>query len=210
MHHGNREIEQMGQRQDSQGSSGQSEDDEESQASSSRWLLQGKNGDRKVPKSEHPSTYDESIPALSYRAQNTAQIPSPAPETQKSSAQNPQKSRQSSNADLASDADAFETTYRPYSQYTGRWQVPPWARPQQNNTGTLRLLILLIIDIVVFPALCVFLQGVTMLHLGALNLLLIPFIVLFVALGGLLLSFTMFAFLSMRGKTGRIKPPRWW
>ena len=190
----------MGQQQDSQASSSQSEDAEEQQASSSHWLSQDRNRSREAPKSEHPSTYDESVPSLGYHAQDAAQTSSSSPRTQRSSTQNSQKNRRASNADLASDADAFETTYRPYSQYTGRWQVPPWAQPQQNNAGTLQLLVLLMIDIIVFPALCVILRGVAVVNMGAWGFLVVPFIIL----GALLLGFTILAFLSIR----RAKPPR--
>jgi hypothetical protein len=170
---------------------------------------------REAPKSEHPSTYDESIPPLSYHAQDAVQASSSSPGTQRSAAKKPQKSRQSLNAGNSSDADAFETTYRPYSQYTGRWQVPPWARPQQNNAGALRNLILLIMGILLIPMLCVVLNSVLraiiFLPFAVVGAIFFPFIMLAASLLGIAVLVLIFiAFLSPGRKSGRIKPPLWW
>jgi len=117
----------MSQQQASQESSGQFEDDKEQSTSSSLWLLRSKGRKQGEPKSEHPSTFEESIPPLSYRAQDSGQASS-------TSSQNVgATSVPTDTASPDADAGAAETAQRPYSQFTGSWQVPSWARPQKNN-----------------------------------------------------------------------------
>jgi hypothetical protein len=198
----------MSQQQDSQGSLGQSEDDEEQHVLSSLRLMYEKDRRHQVPKSEHPSTYDTSIPPLSYHAQDAVQASSSHLGTEKSTAQN---NRQSANAGNTSDIDAFETTYCPYSQYTGRWQVPPWAKPQQNNAGTLQILLLLLIAIIVFPGICIVTLFIMLLPVDGTRYILSLFMMLgsFV-LCAMLLVFALIAIVSLMRKIRRIKPPSWW
>ncbi len=59
------------------------------------------------------------------------------------------------------DGDAFETHYRPYNHYTGRSQVPPWAKPQQNNFASLRFFIVFLLLGFGLPALFAIVKGVT-------------------------------------------------
>ena len=166
----------MSQQQDSQGSSRQFEGDEERSHFSSLWLAQGKGKTYEGPKSEHPSTYDESIPPLSYRAQNSGQTSSTSfPRVGASPAPMDQGGG-------VSPSHADQRVGGPYSQYNGGWQVPSWARPQQNNDVGAWLFILLVIGIVVFLMLCVI-------------AILLPFIAV-ILVGACLLAFLIIALMK--------------
>ncbi len=186
----------MNQQQDSQGSSSQFEDDEEQYPLASPWLVQGKGRTHEGPKSEHPSTYDESIPPLSYHAQDYGRVSSPSsPKVGTSSrvgASPPPTYKTSSGS------DALKTAHRPYSQYTGGWQVPPWARPQQSNSRSVWPYVLLAIGIFASPALCFVLINV-----------IIPLIAMIV-LGALLLACIVIVVLWVIGKIDSTLPPFWW
>jgi hypothetical protein len=206
----------MSQQQGSQESSDQSTDDGEHVEavqplqSPSSWSMHGKGRTDAGPKSEHPSTYDESIPPGSCHAQDYGQgASSPSSRTTNSTSQKPKNSRRTPNAGNTSDADAFETRYRPYNHYTRGWLVPPWARPQQNNSGVLQTLVLLIIGIMLILAFCVIITVLISLQIGILNFRLIPFTFLIVLIT-LLVAFTTIAMLWVTGKMERIKPPSWW
>ena len=193
----------MNQQQDSQGSSSQFEDDEEHSTFTSPWQIQGKGRTHEGPKSEHPSTYDESIPPLSYRAQDREQAPS-SPKAEGSigvrgstGGGTGARVRTSirSEGSARSGASATRT-----DKYAGGRQVPSWARPQQNNSGTVWFYVLLaIIGILLLPVLYFILQ-----------LLFVVFIIVITVLIALLLAFVIIATLWFIGKLEDIKPPFWW
>jgi hypothetical protein len=189
----------MNQQQYSQGSSSQFEDDKGQSTLASPWLIQKKGRRHGGPKSEHPSTYDESIPPLSYHAQDQRQTSSSSPPQARVSLEATHKT--------SPDGTTPQTAYRPYSQYTGSWQVPPWARPQQNNFEALQFFVWFIIAIALMPVLIFFIVNVLI------PLLIVIFqiflIVLFI-LGILLLAFAFIAILWIIGKINSIKPPFWW
>ena len=100
-----------------------------------------------TPKSDHPATYDESLPLLSYPAQD-AGWSSPA-----------------TDAFDASQQTTSEGQHYSYNHYTQTTQVPWWARPQENNQGTLRAFILLILGIF-FTLTCVIAIFMLPVHFG--------------------------------------------
>jgi hypothetical protein len=106
----------------------------------------GKTGD--IPKNEHPSTFEDTIPPYSYPAQE------PMPPVQEQPYAEPVKRQQQQRQQpFSPDGDAFEHGYRPYmgnynqGKYTAQ-QVPPWARPQPHNHSVLRWLPLLILGLI--------------------------------------------------------------
>src|SRR5579859_6252950 len=172
----------MSQQQDSQGSSSQFQDEQEQSTLASPWLVQGKRRGHEGPKSEHPSTFDESIPPLSYRAQDQRQVSSSSPKTGES----PEAVYKTS-----SEAATPKMARRPYSQYTGGWQVHAWARPQENNFGTIWLYVL--IAILALPVLWFIITVV-------LPLVALVVLVFLVVLGILLLAFVIITALWFIGK----------
>lgn len=83
-----------------------------------------------MPKNEHPSTFEKSIPPYSYQAQETQQREQ-QPATHAAHASTPEQGQ----------GAAQKQGYRPFR--TGQqWQhVPWWARPQHNSRSTFRWLI---------------------------------------------------------------------
>jgi hypothetical protein len=151
----------------------------EIQAQPYYWSTRPKAKTGDVPKNEHPSTYEESIPPYSYRAQESASYTS----RQEIPAYRADARQQRS----ASDNYAFEQSYRPYTAHNMQWQVPYWARPQHNNGKGLRtavfvvlglLLIIPILKIMVF-----LLAGIgILLGVALFAVALIPIIIAFLAL----------------------------
>ena len=183
----------MNQQQDSQGSSGQFEDNEEQSTFTSPWLIQDKGRAHEGPKSEHPSTYDEFIPPLSYRAQDQRQASSsPKAET-----------RPAATHSTSSRADDLKMAHRSYNQYTRDWQVPSWAKPQQNNSGAAWFFVLVVLGVLAFPVLYFVITVI-------LPLIALFFLIVLVVLGALLLAFVIIAALWIIGKLDNIEPPSWW
>src|SRR5437763_9302746 len=94
-----------------------------------------KTGD--VPKNEHPSTYEESIPLYSYRAQESASY-----DSHQENLDYRENARQQ-RSDFA--RDAFEQSYRSSTAYNMQWQVPSWARPQHNHSKGLRTAVFIVL-----------------------------------------------------------------
>ena len=183
----------MNQQQDSQESSGQFEDDREQSTLASPWLIQGKGRTHEGPKSEHPSTYDESIPPLSYHAQDQVQT---------SSSSSPQAGASPGATHKTSpQANAPKMAHRPYSQYTGSWQVPSWARPQQNNAGTIWFYVLA--AILALPVLWFIITVI-------LPLVALVILIILIVLGVLLLAVVVIAVLWFISRLDSMKPPFWW
>jgi len=183
----------MNQQQDSQGSSSQFEDNEEQSTFASPWLIQDKGRTHEGPKSEHPSTYDESTPPLSYRAQDQRQA-SPSPKI---------GARPASAQKNFPEVDDLKMAHRPYNQYKGGWQVPYWARTQQNNSGAAWLFVLVALCVLGFPVLYVI---ITVL----IPLIALFFLIVLVILGAFLLAVVIIATLWIIGKLDDMRPPSWW
>jgi hypothetical protein len=117
----------------------------EIQAQSYYWSTRPKARTGDAPKNEHPSTYEESIPPYSYRAQESVSDPLD---------QEASVNRANARVHRAESArDAFGQSYRPYTAYTMQWQVPPWARPQYNNGNGLRTAVFVVLGLLLFAPL---------------------------------------------------------
>lgn len=117
----------------------------EIQAQSYYWSTRPKARTGDAPKNEHPSTYEESIPPYSYRAQESVSYPL---DQEDSVYRANARGHRSDSA-----GDAFGQSYRPYTAYTMQWQVPSWARPQHNNGNGLRTAVFVILGLLLFAPL---------------------------------------------------------
>jgi hypothetical protein len=132
-----------------------------------------------MPKDEHPSTFEETIPPYSYRAQDrAAQNQADAAHSAHFHETNA-RVRQARRQRFSPDGDALENGYRPYQQQQYS-QVPPWARPQQQrNSHALRWFIIIVMAIVLIKPLLILIGGLFLAGLTALGIIiLIPFIIL--------------------------------
>lgn len=202
------------------------EEDAEIQAQPYYWSTtprSGKTGD--IPKSEHPSTFEESIPAYGYRAQNTPSIVDAEPNIrstradelgeearmrQEAAHRQQQQQQEAFRRRFSPDGDAFEYGYRPYKN-TAQWQqVPPWARPQSGNRRAFRWLLFIILAFVFAkPLLFVLthlLTGVGILVGIAAFAILLPIILIFV----LIAVFSIFALIALRSLGVPIRPGTIW
>ncbi|MBA2678012.1 MAG: hypothetical protein H0U76_06415 [Ktedonobacteraceae bacterium] len=103
-----------------------------------------------VPKSEHPSTYEEEemVPPYVYRAQDTAEQSDQKQQTSFSANQKTGTRRR----DFSPDGDAFEMGYRPYQMWARR-QASSQAHPQRGPRHIGRLIFLIILAVVLLPVL---------------------------------------------------------
>jgi hypothetical protein len=149
-----------------------------------------------MPKDEHPSTFEETIPPHSYRAQDRVTHNTPDPRSGAHFHETNAHERQSRRRRFSPDGDALENGYQPYRQqqrvYT---QVPPWARPQQHkNRHVLRWIVMLILAIILIKPLLILIGGLFLAGLTLLGfIILIPLIVL----GALLLAGLVLAILGI-------------
>lgn len=121
-----------------QGQHAQSHDDEEIYTS---YYRPNRRKDKALPKSEHPSTFEDSIPPYSYRAQDEA---APSSEEPRFASKSTYNREQPSRRHFSPDGDAFETGYQPYRQPQMQFQVPPWARPPRHKMHIGRLIVLIV------------------------------------------------------------------
>lgn len=134
-----------------------------------------------MPKDEHPSTFEETIPPYSYRAQDRVTRNTPDPRSGAHFHETNVQERQARRRRFSPDGDALENGYQPYRQQQRVYnQVPPWARPQQHkNRHVLRWIVLLILAIVLIKPLLILIGGLFIAGLTLLGfIILIPFIIL--------------------------------
>ena len=105
-----------------------------------------------LPKTDHPSTFEDSLPPYSYPAQDqTIFMQQPSPE------QNAQRQQQEQNRECDPAREIPTNAYQSYSQYNGQQQTPSWAQSQEHTInsskwiGTLLLVLVLLVSI---PVLC--------------------------------------------------------
>ena len=149
-----------------------------------------------MPKEEHPSTFEETIPPFSYRAQDRVTQNTPDPARGAHFHETNARERQSRRRRFSPDGDALENGYRPYQQQQRMsYQVPPWARPQQQrHSHFLRWFVLVVVAIVLIKPLLVLIGGLFLAGLTVLAfIILIPLIVL----GVLLLAAVVLAILGL-------------
>ncbi len=151
-----------------------SQDDEIAEAQPYYWSTQPKGRTSgNMPKNEHPSTFEATIPPHAYHAQEPRQEP-----------RQEQVRATSQRQYLSPDGDAFEQGYRPYQQPA---QVPPWARPQTNNRGMWRWFPILIIGFMLLPMLLHLVAGLFVLAGAVILIFVAPVILLAVVIGGIAL-----------------------
>ncbi len=156
-----------------------------------------KNRTSDMPKFEHPSTFDETIPPYSYAAQDGG-------DSARRQGQNASKSSQrqdSRRQNFSPDGDAFETGYRPYARYRtqNRWHF--WARPQQQRSIG-RTIFFVLLAILLIPVLI----KVLIILLSVLAFFFVGFV--FVAL--ILASLALVAFYLLRRSLRRVRRNFWW
>lgn len=98
---------------------------------------------RDVPKSEHPSTYEENfVPPYSYQEQNEAARRPTGSEHREYR----ERREHWRHGRFSPDGDALENGYRPYHQHNNT-QVPWWARPQRSSIRPWRILGFLVLGL---------------------------------------------------------------
>jgi hypothetical protein len=110
------------------------------------WSTSPKSGN--LPKNEHPSTFEDSIPPIppySYAAQDA--LP-PQQEQEKATYYSGGQEKQSQQQQAGPQRNTFQYGYRPYTSYNTQSQVPPWARPQHHNRRAFRWVILFILGMI--------------------------------------------------------------
>jgi hypothetical protein len=163
-------------------------------------------GGKAQPKDEPSSNYDEPMiqgidgsANLDYQHGYTAQIYTTYNQQSPVSASNTpmygagQQKKQQQNRPGA-DGDAYEQHYRPYGPYAGnyaqnpqfqqyqRWNVPSWARPQQQRRGSMNIVLFVIMGLIFLGPL-MHLLGVLFTVIGVLFLLLFVPLILFLVVG---------------------------
>jgi hypothetical protein len=129
-----------------------------------------------MPKEEHPSTFEETIPPYSYHAQDRVTQNPADPAHSAHFHETNARERQSRRRRFSPDGDALENGYRPHQQQQQYSQVPPWARPQpQRNSHVLRWLVLIVLAIILIKPLLALIAGLFLVF-GL--IILIPLIVL--------------------------------
>ena len=149
-----------------------------------------------MPKDEHPSTFEETIPPYSYRAQDRVTHNTPDPGSGAHLHETNAQERQSRRRRFSPDGDALESGYQPYRQQQRMYgQVPSWARPQQHkNKHLLRWIITLALVIIFIKPLVILVGGLFFAGLTVLGfIILIPLIIV----GTLLLAGLVLAILGL-------------
>ncbi len=157
----------------SQGKSEQYLEEEEENYGQTYRVEKSKTSD--MPKSEHPSTYEDSVPPYSYRAQDSVA------DTQSPIQRERPASRQRQQQQFSPDGDAFESSYQPYRSQQQQ-QVPPWARPQRNNKPILRWVVLILLGLALIKFILPIIAFVGIVLVGGILLLLTIVLGILVAL----------------------------
>ncbi len=131
-----------------------------------------------VLKEEHPSTFEASMPAYSYHAQDAAQR-SYDPASTAHPHETDERARRYRRRHFSPDGDALENGYRPYEQRM-QYAAPSWARPQRHNRPhVLRWIVLITLGILLLKPLVILLGALLLAGVGVLALvILIPLIVI--------------------------------
>src|SRR6266849_6024015 len=102
------------------------------------WSRRSKNSE--LPKSDHPSTFEDSLPPYSYPAQDQAML------TRESNPEpNTQRQQQARTHDASTGRGISTGAYQPYSQYNAQQQIPWWTQPQENTTDNSKWIGLLLL-----------------------------------------------------------------
>lgn len=162
-----------------------------------------------MPKNEHPSTFEESIPPYSYKAQDGPERSSAPHEQLRSTGEQSYQKQQQQQQYYSPDGDAFEQGYQPYASMQQQF-VPPWARPQRNAMKPWRWVVLVVLGVLLIKPVLI-LAGIAIAGIGfllgaALLVVLLPIIIIF----SLLAVFSVMALIVMSVLGVPIRPGRWW
>ncbi|MBV9257905.1 MAG: hypothetical protein JO215_07790 [Ktedonobacteraceae bacterium] len=137
-----------------------------------------------MPKEEHPSTFEETIPPFSYPAQDRIAQNETDPAHSAHFHETNARERESRRRRFSTDGDALENGYQPYQQQQMYSQVPPWARPQrQRGSHILRWLVLIVLAIILIKPFLILIGGLFLAGLTVVAvIILIPLIILGVLL----------------------------
>jgi hypothetical protein len=140
-----------------------------------------------VPKEEHPSTFEASMPAYSYHAQDATSQRSYDPVSTAHPHETDERARRYRRRRFSPDGDALENGYRPYEQRQRmHYAAPSWARPQRHNgPHLLRWIVLITLGIILLKPLLILLGALFLAGVGVVALIiLIPLIVIGAVLFG--------------------------
>ncbi len=110
------------------------------------WPQRSKTTD--LPKSDHPATFEDSLPQYSYPAQDRPTL------MQQSSSEHSTQWQQQAQSQ---DAGIGTSAYQPYSQYKAPQQVSWWTQPQENSMDISKWLgvaLLVLVMLMSIPVLC--------------------------------------------------------
>jgi hypothetical protein len=105
-----------------------------------------------LPKTDHPSTFEDSLPPYSYPAQDQIMfMQQPRPE------QNTQWQQQKQTREYGPAREIPTNAYQSYSQYNGQQQTPSRVRPQEhtiNSSKWIGMFLLVLVLLASIPVLC--------------------------------------------------------
>ncbi len=105
-----------------------------------------------LPKTDHPSTFEDSLPPYSYPAQDQIMfMQQPSPE------QNTQWQYQEQTREYGPAREIPTNAYQSYSQYNGQQQAPSRVQPQEhtiNSSKWIGMFLLVLVLLASIPVLC--------------------------------------------------------
>ena len=105
-----------------------------------------------LPKTDHPSTFEDSLPPYSYPAQDQIMfMQQPSPE------QNTQWQHQEQTREYGPTREIPTNAYQSYSQYNGQQQTPSRVQPQEhtiNSSKWIGMFLLVLVLLASIPVLC--------------------------------------------------------
>jgi len=113
------------------------------------------------PRDEPPSSYNEVIIERGYQGQDRTANTRQQEQARRSSA----GSRSAWRQQLSPDGDAYEESYRAYGKYNSWRPAPPWARPQPQGKGVVRLAVLIVLGLLLLKPLLI-IAGVLLAVIG--------------------------------------------
>lgn len=179
----------------------------------------GKTGD--ILKNEHPATFEDTIPPYSYPAQEQmsrhaeSQHSNPAGKRERSSSNNEyQRKQHTRQQQFNAGGQAYEYGSQPFMQqpYYMAQQVPSWARPQRNNRGAWRVIVLMILGFILLKPLVFvaihLLAGIGILFGIAALAIIVP--IIFALVLGAFAVLALLGVLSVFGLSVRRRRRRFW
>lgn len=133
-----------------------------------------------MPKNDHPTTFEQSIPPYAYPAQDNVRAREQREQQQASARQGP---AMRADQHFSPDGDAMEHGYRPFNRYNNSgYHAPTWARPPRRfGSKPVRLLVLILLGVALLHAAPAII-AVMFAFVGVLALaIILPFVIIFAA-----------------------------